>query len=132
MNDSRDFQDAESVRRILTSPPVFFPSHRDPGGMLSRSGMPSRKMGRQPFGTTHCIFGSIFSVFNLLIARQPPTVLGVALVGVRSHLFVVVKSTVKPSQSLHSYDLARIQLIEKCAQLHDLVIVEIFHHHTVV
>ena len=46
MNDSRDFQDAESVRSgqsHVTSQPVFFPPHPDPGGMPSRSlGMPSR------------------------------------------------------------------------------------------
>ena len=37
MNDSRDFQDAESVRSGLshvTSQPAFFPPFRDPGGML--------------------------------------------------------------------------------------------------
>ena len=47
MNDSRDFQDAESARSgqsHVTSQPVFFPPVRDPGGLLSRSlGMPSRK-----------------------------------------------------------------------------------------
>ena len=40
MNDSRDFQDAESVRSghsHVTSKPVFFPPHPVPGGMLSRS-----------------------------------------------------------------------------------------------
>ena len=46
MNDSRDFQDAESVRSghsHVTSQPVSFPPHPVPGGMLSRSiGMPSR------------------------------------------------------------------------------------------
>ena len=46
MNDSRDFQDAESVRSgqsHVTSQPVFFPPHPIPEGMLSRSiGMPSR------------------------------------------------------------------------------------------
>ena len=34
MNDSRDFQDAESVRSgqsHVTSQPVFFPPHPDPG-----------------------------------------------------------------------------------------------------
>ena len=49
MNDSTDFQDAESVRRgqsHVTSQPVTFPLHPIPGGMLSRSiGMPSRKDG---------------------------------------------------------------------------------------
>ena len=46
MNDSRDFQDAESVRSghsHVASQPVSFPPHPVPGGMLSRSiGMPSR------------------------------------------------------------------------------------------
>ena len=46
MNDSRDFQDAESVRSghsHVTSQPVSFPPHPIPGGMLSRSlGIPSR------------------------------------------------------------------------------------------
>ena len=39
MNDSRDFQDAESVRSgqsHVTSQPVSFPPHPVPGGMLSR------------------------------------------------------------------------------------------------
>ena len=49
LNDSRDFQDAESVRSghsHVTSQPVSFPPHPIPGGMLSRSiGMPSRKDG---------------------------------------------------------------------------------------
>ena len=49
MNDSRDFQDAESVRSgnsHVTSQPVSFPPHPDTGGMLSRSiGMPSRREG---------------------------------------------------------------------------------------
>ena len=49
MNDSRDFQDAESVRSgqsHVASQPVFFPPRPDPGEMLSRSvGMPSRKNG---------------------------------------------------------------------------------------
>ena len=40
MNDSRDFQDAESIRSgnsHVTSQPVLFPPVLDPGGMLSRS-----------------------------------------------------------------------------------------------
>ena len=44
MNDSRDFQDAESVRSgqsHVPSQPALLPPFRDPGGMLSRSlGMP--------------------------------------------------------------------------------------------
>ena len=49
MNDSRDFQDAESVRSgqsHVISQSVSFPPYPIPGGMLSRSlGMPSRKKG---------------------------------------------------------------------------------------
>ena len=49
MNDSRDFQDAVSVRcgqSHVASQPVFFPPFQNPGGMLSRSlGMPSRNDG---------------------------------------------------------------------------------------
>ena len=49
MNDSRDFQDAESVRSghsLVASEPVSFPPHPDPGGMPSRSvGKPSRREG---------------------------------------------------------------------------------------
>ena len=40
MNDSRDFQDAKSVRSghsHVTSQPVSFPPHPVPGGMLSRT-----------------------------------------------------------------------------------------------
>ena len=49
MNDSKDFQDAESVRSghfHVASQPVSFPPHPVPGGMLSRLlGMPSRREG---------------------------------------------------------------------------------------
>ena len=49
MNDSKDFQDAESVRSgnsHVTNGPLSFPPHPVPGGMLSRSvGMPSRNNG---------------------------------------------------------------------------------------
>ena len=49
MNDSKEFQDAESIRSgnsHVTSRPVSFPPHPIPEGMLSRSfGMPSRREG---------------------------------------------------------------------------------------
>ena len=65
MNDSRDFQDAESVRSgqsHVTSQPVFFPLVRDPGGMLSRSlGMPSRNNGPPSIWDTHGISGNVFA-----------------------------------------------------------------------
>ena len=63
MNDSRDFQDAESVRSghsHVASRPVSFPPHPVLGGMLNRSvGMPSRKDGRQAFGT-HMVYRETF------------------------------------------------------------------------
>ena len=61
MNDSRDFQDAESVRSghsHVTSQLVFFPPHPVLGGMLSRSiGMPSRKDGHPSIWDTLGIYG---------------------------------------------------------------------------
>ena len=65
MNDSRDFQDAESVRSgqsHVTSQPVFFPPHPGPGGMLSRSlGMPSRNNGPPSIWDTHGTSGNVFA-----------------------------------------------------------------------
>ena len=65
MNDSRDFQDAESVRSgqsHVTSQSVLFPPHPIPGGMLCRStGMPSRKDGPSSIWDTHCISGNVFA-----------------------------------------------------------------------
>ena len=65
MNDSKDFQDAESVRSghsHVPSQPVSFPSHPVPGGMLSRSiGIPSRKDGPPSIWDTHGISGNVFS-----------------------------------------------------------------------
>ena len=65
MNDSRDFQDAESVRSghsHVTSQPVSFRPHPVPGGMLSRSfGMPSRKDGPPSILDTHGISGNVFA-----------------------------------------------------------------------
>ena len=63
MNDSRDFQDAESVRSghpHVTSQPVSIPPHPIPGGMLSRSkGMPSRKDGPPSSWDTHGASGNV-------------------------------------------------------------------------
>ena len=64
MNDSKDFQDAESIRSgnsHVTSRPVSFPLHPIPGGMLSRSfAMPSRKDGPPSTWDTHGISGNVF------------------------------------------------------------------------
>ena len=65
VNDSRDFQDAESVRSghsHVTSQPVFFPPHPVPGGILTRpKGMPSRKDGPPSIWDTHSISGNVFA-----------------------------------------------------------------------
>ena len=65
MNDSRDFQDAESVRSGNsqgTSQPVFFALHPILGGMLSRSiGVPSRRDGPPSIWDTHGISGNVFA-----------------------------------------------------------------------
>ena len=64
MNDSKDFQDAESVRSgnsHVTSRPVSFPPHPIPEGMLSRSfGMPSRREGPPSIWDTHGISRNVF------------------------------------------------------------------------
>ena len=64
MNDSRDFQDAESVRSgqsHVASQPLSFPPHPVPG-MLSRStGMPSRKNGPPSIWDTHGTSGNGFA-----------------------------------------------------------------------
>ena len=65
MNDSRDFQDAESIRSgnsHVTSRPVSFPPHPIPEGMLSRSiGMPSRREGPPSIWDTHGFSGNVFA-----------------------------------------------------------------------
>ena len=64
INDSRDFENAESVRSgqsHVASQPVFFPPHPVPEGMQSRSiGMPSRKNGPSILDT-HGISGNVFA-----------------------------------------------------------------------
>ena len=64
MSESRDFQDAESIRSgnsHATSQPVSFPPHPIPEGMLSRSvGVPSRKKRPPSIWDTHGISGNVF------------------------------------------------------------------------
>ena len=65
MNDSQDFQDAESVRSgnsHVTSRPVSFPPHPIPGGMLRHSFVsPSRREGPPSIWETHGISGNVFA-----------------------------------------------------------------------
>ena len=64
MNDSKDFQDAESVRSgnsHVTSRPVSFPPHPIPEGMLRHSFVsPRRKEGPPCIWDTHGISGNVF------------------------------------------------------------------------
>ena len=63
MNDSKDFQDAESMRSgnsHVTSRPVSFPPHPIPEGMLRLSFVtPSRREGLPRFGT-HMVYRETF------------------------------------------------------------------------
>ena len=64
-HDSKDFQDAESIRSgnsHVTSRPVSFPPHPIPEGMLNRSiGMPSRREGPPSIWDTHGKTGNVFA-----------------------------------------------------------------------
>ena len=64
MNDSKDFQDAESVRSgnsHVTSRPMSFPPHPIPEGMLRHSFVtPRRKDGPPSIWDTHGISGNVF------------------------------------------------------------------------
>ena len=76
MSDSKEFQDAESVRSghfHVTSQPVSFPPHPIPGGMLSRSiGMPSRREGPPSIWDTHGISGNFFFFANPAASSSAP------------------------------------------------------------
>ena len=65
MSDSKDFQDAESIRSgnsHVTSRPVSFPPHPIPEGMLSHyTGMPSSREGPPSIWDTHGISGNVFA-----------------------------------------------------------------------
>ena len=82
MNDSRDFQDAESVRSGLShvpSQPALLPLFRDLGGMLSRSvGMPSRSDKPPDLWDTHGVPGHVFckstGVFFSTLSRRVQSV----------------------------------------------------------
>ena len=65
MNDSKDFQDAESLRSgnsHVTSRPMSFPPHPIPEGMLRHSFVsPSRNEGPPSICDTHGISGNVFA-----------------------------------------------------------------------
>ena len=65
MNDSKEFQDAESIRSgnsHVTSRPVSCPPHPIPEGMLCRSfGVPSRREGPPSVRDTHGFSGNVLA-----------------------------------------------------------------------
>ena len=65
MNDSKDFQDAESVRSgssHVTSRPVSFPPHPIPEGLLRQAFVsPCRREGPPSIWDTHGISGNVFA-----------------------------------------------------------------------
>ena len=65
MNDSKDFQDVESVRTgnsHVTSQPMLFPKHPVPEGMLRPSFVsPRRKEGPPCIWDTHGVSGNVFA-----------------------------------------------------------------------
>ena len=67
MSDSKDFQDAESVRSgnsHVTSRPVSFPPHPIPEGLLRPSFVSPRRKGRHAFGT-HMVYRETFLQIHL-------------------------------------------------------------------
>ena len=75
MNDSKDFQDAESVRSgnsHVTSRPVSFPPHPIPEGMLRHSFVsPRRKEGPPSIWDTHGTSGNVFFPSPLASSSAP-------------------------------------------------------------
>ena len=65
VSDSKDFQDAESIRSghsHVTGRPVSFPPHPIPEGMLRHSFVtPSRREGAPRIWDTHGISGNVFA-----------------------------------------------------------------------
>ena len=65
MSDSKEFQDAESIRSEnfhVTSRPVSFPPHPTPEGMLRHSFVtPSRREGPPSIWNTHGVSGNVFA-----------------------------------------------------------------------
>ena len=74
MNDSKDFQDAESIRSgnsHVTSRPVSFPPHPIPGGLLRHSFVsPSRREGPLSIWDMHGISGNVFA--NPVVSSTAP------------------------------------------------------------
>ena len=76
MNDSKDFQDAESIgsgNSHVTSRPVSFPPHPIPEGMLRHSFVvPSRREGPPSIWDTHGISGNVFATPHAYSSARYP------------------------------------------------------------
>ena len=88
MSDSRDFEDAESVRSgqsHVTSQPAF--SHfQNLGGKLCRSlGMPSRNDGLPSIWDTHGISGNVFANSTASYSAPYPQESNTAIFNVSEH-----------------------------------------------
>ena len=74
MNDSKDFQDAESVRSgnsHVTSRPVSFPPHPILEGMLRQSFVsPSRREGPPSIWDTHGFSGNVFWLIQMRLHQH--------------------------------------------------------------
>ena len=75
MNDSKDFQDAESVRSgnsHVTSQPMLFPAHPIPEGMLRHSFVsPRRKEGPPCIFGIHMVYRETFLQIHMLPLQLP-------------------------------------------------------------
>ena len=75
MNDSKDFQDAQSIRSgnsHVTSRPVSFPPHPIPEGVLRHSFVtPSRREGPSSIWDTHGFSGNVFAKSRCASSSAP-------------------------------------------------------------
>ena len=92
MSDSKDFQDAESIRSgnsNVASRPVSFPPHPIPEGMLSRSfGVPSRREGPQSIWDTWYIGKRFRKSNSVIISTLSTWIASVEFVNRRAAPFV--------------------------------------------
>ena len=106
MNDSKEFQDAESIRSgnsHVARRPVSFPPHPVPEGMLSLSfGVPSRREGLPSIWDTHGISGNVFVNPDASSSAPYPQELNQWNSSIEEPLY---SSTVEKSESQKDQDL---------------------------
>ena len=104
MNDSKDFQDTESVRSgnsHVTSRPVSFPLHPIPEGMLKPSFVsPRRKEGPPSIWDTHGISGNVFANPHASSSAPYPQELNPWCTTVEEPLYMsTAEKSVRPEQN---------------------------------